>query len=310
MRVRTAGCGAGSRKRSPGADVTESWLRITAASPSEELTGLLAEGLLACGGTAIEEQGDVVITYIAGDDGDDDVVGQLREQLHAILGFEPAQLHVERVPEQDWLALWRSGLEPRHIGERIIVSPTWSDVEPGPGQLLIRIDPQMAFGTGEHASTRGVLRLMQRVVRDGDTLIDVGSGSAILAIAAAMLGARSVLAVESDPDAQENAGENVAQNGVQDRVALLCDLVDDAFLDRHGDGAFDGILANVLSGVLRPLLPAFHRSLAPGGWAILSGILVEEADGMRAAATAAGFTVEAEDAEAEWWSVLLRRAGA
>ncbi|HSJ10754.1 MAG TPA: 50S ribosomal protein L11 methyltransferase [Longimicrobiales bacterium] len=291
----------------------QTWLRVTATSPSAELTGLLAEGLLACGGSAVEEKGDVVVTYIADDDGNDDVdtdrAAQLRHQLHAILGFEPLQLEVERVPEQDWLALWRAGLEPRHIGERIIVSPTWSEVSPGPGQLLIRIDPQMAFGTGEHASTRGVLRLMQRVVRDGDRLIDVGSGSAILAIAAARLGASHVFAVESDPDAQENAGENVAQNEVADRVTLLYDLVDNAFLAGYGGGAFDGILANVLSGVLRPLLPAFHRALAEGGWAILSGILVEEAPLMREAADAAGFTVEAEDVEEQWWSVLLRRAG-
>jgi ribosomal protein L11 methyltransferase len=115
--------------------------------------------------------------------------------------------------------------------------------------------------------------------------------------------------VENDPDAMENAGENVDRNGVAGAVSLLCELVDDAFLAQCGDGAFDGILANVLSGVLRPLLPAFHRALSPNGWAILSGILVEEAEGMRTAARSAGFIVEAEDSEEQWWSVLLRAPG-
>lgn len=287
--------------------MTGAWLRVSVESPSDELAGLLAEGLLACGGTAIEEAGGRLISYVDAGADPDARMKEIEQQLAAVPGVDPPDLTFEQVPEQDWLALWRSGLEPRRIGPRIVVSPTWSDVDPAAHELLIRIDPQMAFGTGEHASTRGVLRLMQDVVEPGSRLLDVGSGSAILAIAAAKIGAARVTAVEADDDAMPNAAENVAANDVADQVDLVCDLVDDRFLAARGGAAFDGILANVLSGVLLPLLPAFHRSLAVGGWAILSGILVEEADAMRAAATAAGFTVEAEDAEEQWWSVRLRR---
>jgi ribosomal protein L11 methyltransferase len=116
-----------------------------------------------------------------------------------------------------------------------------------------------------------------------------------------------VVAVESDPEAMPNALENVERSGAIERITLLCAHVDDAFLDAYGGGAFDGIVANVLSSVLLPLLPAFHRALAVGGWAILSGILVEEADTVRAAAENGGFAVEAEDVEEQWWSVTLRR---
>jgi ribosomal protein L11 methyltransferase len=211
------------------------------------------------------------------------------------------------VPEQDWLAVWRSGLEPRRVGPRLIVSPTWSTVDAGADDIVIRIDPQMAFGTGEHASTRGVLRLVQNIDLRGARLLDVGSGSAILAIAGALLGAEHVVAVENDVEAIPNARENVERSGADDRITLLCAQVDGAFLDAYGGGAFDGILANVLSGVLLPLLPAFHRALASRGWAILSGILVDEADRMREAAIEAGFAIEAEDIEEQWWSVTLRR---
>lgn len=289
--------------------MTTNWLRVAARSPSEELSGLLAEGLLACGGSAVEEQGGVVSTYLRLGEGE--AVGDVRERvrgaLRDMLGVDPPELAFEEVPEQDWLALWRAGLGPRRMG-RIVVAPTWSDVDAEAGDIVIRIDPQMAFGTGEHASTRGVLRLMQRAVREGDRVIDVGAGSAILAIAAVRLGARSALAVENDPDTIDNAGENIDRNAVEAAVTFQCELVDDAFLAGHGAGAFDGILANVLSGVLRPLLPAFHGVLSDGGWAILSGILAEEAVEMRQAAVAAGFAVEAEDTEEQWWSVLLRRA--
>ena len=282
------------------------WLRVTARSPSDELSGLLAEGLLACGGTAIEDRGDALVTYIPLDDDAAEILARVREELHAILGVEPAHLDGEQVPEQDWLALWRSGLQPRRIGGRLIVSPTWSEVRAAPDDIVIRIDPQMAFGTGEHASTRGVLTLMQNVIVPGARLLDVGSGSAILAIAGVLLGADHAVAAESDEDAQANAAENVTRNGVAGQVTLLCARVDETFLHQYGGGAFDGILANVLSGVLVPLLPAFHRSLADAGWAILSGILPEEADTVRLAAEQAGFSVEAEHTEEQWWSVTLR----
>lgn len=282
------------------------WLRVGVRSPSEELDGPLAEGLLACGGSAIEERDGLLITYIAADAGDE-AAARVREVLSAVLGGQAPDLELEHVPEQDWLALWRSGLGPRRLGERLVVAPTWSEVDLQPHELLIRINPQMAFGTGEHASTRGVLRLMQRAVEPGTRLLDVGSGSAILSIAAVRLGAAEVIAAESDAEAMPNAAENTRNNGVERAVRLACEKVDDAFLARHGTGAFDGILANVLSGVLRPLLPSFHASLAPDGWAILGGILTEEASAMRDAAAAAGLRVQAEDVEEQWWSVLLRR---
>jgi ribosomal protein L11 methyltransferase len=283
------------------------WVVVRVKSASDELAGLLAEGLVACGGTAVEEQGDELVTWFEGTGDSAEFAARLKQELGRILGTEPPQLTFEDMPDQDWLALWRAGLGPRRVGERIIVAPTWSEVEAGCDDIVIRIDPQMAFGTGEHASTRGVLRLLQREVAPGARVLDVGAGSAILAIAAARLGAALVVAVESDAEAMENAAENIARSGTSDQVTLLCALVDESFLAEYGSGAFDGIVANVLSGVLAPLLPAFHGALAGRGWAILSGILIEEAPLMREAASDAGFAIEAEDAEEQWWSVLLRR---
>lgn len=284
------------------------WLRVGVRSPSDELAGLFAEGLVACGGSAVVEEDGRLVSYIRVDAADDaDSLGaRLSDQLNAVLGFDPGELELDEVADQDWLVLWRRGLQPRQVGSRIVVSPTWADVTPAAGTVVIRIDPQMAFGTGEHASTRGVLRLMQDVIASGDRLLDVGSGSAILAIAGAKLGAKRVVAVESDAEAMPNAAENVALNDVAGQITLLCDMVDETFLVAQGRRAFDGIVANVLSSVLLPLLPAFHAAVASGGWVILSGILVEEAELMRSAAAAAGFVIDAEDAEEQWWSVRLR----
>jgi ribosomal protein L11 methyltransferase len=284
----------------------DAWLRITVTSPSDELVTFLAEGLVASGGLAVEEDGAELSTYVPLDGNADTRAAEVASALRGVAG-EDIAVRWEIVPEEDWLALWRSGLGPRRIGPRLVVAPTWSTPATGPGDILIRIDPQMAFGTGEHASTRGVLRLMQRLLLADVRLLDVGTGSAILAIAAARLGARQVVAVESDADAIANAQQNAAANGVTDRVTIVHALVDESFLKAYGGGAFDGITANVLSGLLLPLLPAFHYALVTDGWVILSGILADEADAIRDAAPELGFNVEAQDLEEQWWSALLRR---
>jgi ribosomal protein L11 methyltransferase len=284
----------------------EAWLRITVTSPSAELVSALAEGLLASGGSAVEENGTELSTYVPMAGSADTRAAEVAATLRAVAGDDVA-VRWDVVPEEDWLAVWRSGLGPRRIGPRIVVAPTWSTPATGPGDILIRIDPQMAFGTGEHASTRGVLRLMQRLLLADVQVLDVGTGSAILAIAAARLGARQVVAVESDADAIPNAQENVAANGVADRVTIVHAAVDEAFLKAYGGGAFGGITANVLSGMLLPLLPAFHYALVTDGWVILSGILGEEADQVRADAAEQGLHVEAQVVEEQWWSGVLRR---
>jgi ribosomal protein L11 methyltransferase len=160
----------------------------------------------------------------------------------------------------------------------------------------------MAFGTGEHPTTRGVMRLMQSVVRRGDIVADLGAGSAVLSIAAAKLGARRVTAIEIDPDAIGNAEANARVNGVEDVVEVI-----------EGDATtllpllapVRVVLANIISSVLIPLLPTMRESLGPKGQAILSGILLEERGAMLAALDADGWTVEREDTEDAWWSVQI-----
>jgi ribosomal protein L11 methyltransferase len=167
------------------------------------------------------------------------------------------------------------------------------------------IEPEMAFGTGEHATTRGVMALMQSVLRPGDRVADLGAGSAVLSIAAAKLGAVRAVAIELDPDAIGNAEANIAANAVGDRVTMI--------LGDAGDilqlvAPVDVVLANILSGVIRGLLPAIAASLAPGGRAIFSGIMTSEAGEMRAALAAAGWSVTAELEEDAWWSVATVRS--
>jgi ribosomal protein L11 methyltransferase len=158
----------------------------------------------------------------------------------------------------------------------------------------------MAFGTAEHPTTRGCLRTLEALVAEGERVADVGTGSGILAITAALLGASKVVALESDPWASAAARENAVANAVDGRVEILDTTVGAGVLALLGP--FDGIVANIETGVLIPLLPDFRLALAPSGWLVLSGILAVEADGVVQAAMREGLSLTCQDSEAEWWT--------
>ena len=289
--------------------MTDRWLILVVRTADPELLPLAAEVLAPYGGGAVLEAEGGLVAYVAEPNDVDAFVHELSERLREELPAAAAPEVSWRWQEnEDWARKWKEGLGPRQVTERIVVKPTWCEWEARPGQVVIDIDPQMAFGTGEHATTRGCLRLLDDVLKPGDRVVDVGSGSAILAIAAARLGAREVIAVEYDPDANLNARENLEGNGVEDRVEIVEQMADAALLDELGP--FDLVLANILSGVIRPLLPAFHTALGgtSEGRLIVSGILRTEAPLVVQDAEAAGFRVVEIDEEEEWWSALLRPA--
>lgn len=282
------------------------WLVLSArVSPEDPLRDLLAEGLLALGGLSVAEEGDRLVTYLPPPEGDPEpFVARAADFLADwIMDDAPPELSWRWQRDEDWAREWKKGLGPRRVTERIVTRPSWAEYEAEPGQIVIDIDPQMAFGTGEHATTRGCLRLLDAALREGDRVLDVGSGSGILSVAAVRLGAEEVVAVEYDADANLNARENLERNGVSGRVRLIEALADAELIAAEGE--FDLIVANILSGVIRPLLPAFREALRARGRLIVSGIMQSEAAGVVETAAAAGLRVEREDREEEWWSALL-----
>jgi ribosomal protein L11 methyltransferase len=184
------------------------------------------------------------------------------------------------------------------------VAPPWMSDDIANAEIPILIEPAMAFGTGEHETTRGVLALMQSLVEPGTLVADLGSGSGVLAIAAAKLGAGRVVAIEMDPDAIGNAMENVERNGVAAQVTVL-----------QGDAAallplvapVSLVLANIISSVVIELSPLMHRALPPGGRAVISGILVNEREHCLSSLAVDGWILESELREGEWWSSVIAR---
>ena len=207
-----------------------------------------------------------------------------------------AIIETSLVPDVDWSQAWKTQVSAHELGTLAIVPPWLASGRDAAHTVII--DPGMAFGTGDHATTRGVMRLMPSVVRRGDVVADLGSGSAVLSIAAAKLGAARVYAIEVDADATSNAQENVERNGVEDRVhlfeadaAALLPLVSPVRV----------VLANIISSVLL-------EPLTSDGVAILSGMLLDERATMVDALVGSGWRLLREDAEDIWWSVAIERA--
>jgi ribosomal protein L11 methyltransferase len=240
---------------------------------------------------------------------DSEVVTSLRQpDLEAIAGAVRAAdagavLESEPTPDVDWSAAWKDRIG-AHVLGRLAVTPPWL-ADRYPADARIVIDPGMAFGTGEHETTRGVIRLMQGVVRPGDTVADLGAGSAVLAIAAAKLGAARAIAIELDPDAIGNAEENVARNGVEGMVTVI---EGDAEALLPLVAPVRVVFANIISSVLVAILPTIRDCLTADGHAILSGILRDERPLIEAALANGGWTVKADDVEGMWWSVTIAPA--
>jgi ribosomal protein L11 methyltransferase len=276
-------------------------LRIT---PDVNRDGVIA-ALFEAGSQGIQEDGASVVTHFPPS-------ARIDAIRDAVMMVDPAaDIAISDAPDTDY-SQWRASVSAHHLGN-LVIAPPWLAAE-FDRKTTVFIDPAMAFGTGEHPTTRGVIRLMQGIgldgdahtgkplIRSGDTVADLGAGSAVLSIAAAKLGATRVTAIEIDPDAIGNAEENVAANGVSDRVEVI-----------EGDAGtllpllapVRVVLANIISSVLIPLLPVIRGSLDAHGQAILSGILSEERPSMVEALEADGWTIEREDTEDVWWSVQI-----
>jgi ribosomal protein L11 methyltransferase len=271
------------------------WLEVRVRCARSPQRDAIAAALIAAGAGGVQEVDDGLRTHLpVGSD-----LSFVNAAVHAAGG--DASVEYLDAGEIDWTTRWPTRVGVQRVG-RIAVAPPWLEGEIADAEIPIVIEPATAFGTGEHETTRGILSLMQGVVRPGDMVCDLGAGSAVLSIAAAKLGASRVAAVEIDEQAIGNARENVERNGVSDRVTVIDG---DAQLLLPLLAPVRVILANIISGVIVELLPVMRAAVEPGGRAIISGILRTERREIVAAAAMHGFALGAEVADGEWWSAEL-----
>lgn len=270
------------------------WITVRVA-PGSHRDDVLA-AMFEAGAEGVQELGDALITQVPDQDIANAIVCAVLAASH------DARVDTEPLANVDWSERWKQGIRAQELGALAVVPPWLADGRNSANTIVI--EPAMAFGTGEHATTRGVIRLMQRVVRGGEHVANLGAGSAVLSIAAAKLGAASVAAIEIDPDAIGNAEENVRRNGVADRARVI---EGDARVLLPLVAPVELVLANIISSVLIDLVPSIGIALVDDGHAILSGMLVTERDDMLRALSDAGWRLVDEDTEDAWWSATIAR---
>jgi len=274
-----------------------SWLAVRVAGAGATTRDAITAALIEAGAACVQEDREDLVTYLPDNAPLDGVRGAVANDAAAVLELREAPATEIERPWPSTVGVARAG--------RFVVAPPWLEPDAAPGDLVIIIDPAMAFGTGEHPTTRGVLRLMSDVVKPGDRIADLGAGSAVLAIAAALLGASRVAAIEMDADAIGNAEENVRTNAVTDRVVVI---EGDAATILPHVGPVRVVLANIISSVLVSLLPTIRASLEYDGAAIFSGILRDEREEFISALARAAWRVGNEDFEDAWWTAVAHPA--
>ena len=224
---------------------------------------------------------------------------------------------IRKLAEKDWSEAWKQQYRLQRVGRRTVIVPAWEEYAPAPGEIAIRLEPGMAFGTGLHPTTRLCLRALETHCPEAGELLDVGTGSGVLAIAAAKLGARSVLALDADAAAVAIARENVTMNGVSGCVtvrhgtlpggdAVPLHFVENSDLALLDTGSFDLILINILAHVIVSLAPALSAMLAPGGLVIAAGLIDTQEPLVTECFQACGLYVVERAQEKDWVSLVAQ----
>ena len=262
-----------------------------------------------CGGVAIEGEAPVVVRcYLPVDDQLEGRLLVIRGKVRSLpdLGLEagPGEITVKYAEDEDWAEAWKAFYHVSKPGRRIVIKPAWEEYEPKQGERVIELDPGMAFGTGLHPTTRSCIIALEKYLKPGMRVVDFGTGSGLLAIAAAKLGASLVIAFDADETAVRVARDNVVANKVDDRIEVhQTDNI------RFVGQSIDLIAANLVAQTIIENADVMAGVLRTGGILIASGIIEEMLLDVEQALRNGGFDIAAIKSEGEWRTVIARRAG-
>ena len=254
----------------------------------------------------LEHKGKVAVVkaYFAEEDNIEEILGYVNEKLVELkeMGIDlgEAKVEHEKMYEEDWANTWKQYYKPSKVGEKIVVKPIWEEYEQKEGELVVNLDPGMAFGTGTHETTRMCIQALEKYVKEESTVFDVGCGSGILAIAAARLGAKLAVGVDLDPVAVESSIENVGYNNLNNIEILHGNLVEVI------DGKADIVVANILAEIICILTDDVKRVMKDGGVFITSGIIHDRVDMVCEKLEATGFEVIEKNRDGEWNCIVAK----
>lgn len=255
--------------------------------------------------------------YIPHDAQAPEQIAQLKSELEVFRAQNPdtdlgsLEVSLQNLQEEDWEESWKQYYQPIPIGEKLLIVPQWLSPENPEHRIPVVLDPGMIFGTGAHASTQMCLRALEQTIHGGERVIDLGSGSGILSIAALLLGAQEATGVDIDPKAEDIARENAALNGLtapKFRSVTGNVIGDRAMMESLSEGGYDVVLANIVADVIIPLSAVVPHFLRPDGVFICSGILNTRLPEVERAIEAAGLTITQREMQEDWCRLTARRS--
>lgn len=266
-------------------------------------------GLKTCYGDLIDENilnadksTGAVSIYVPDDRNYNDYIAFLRERF-STEGID-AKIELIGVDEEEWSTAWKKYYHPIKVGEKLVIVPMWEKYAPAPGEIIVRMDPGMAFGTGTHETTRLVCGLIEKYLVPGQRMLDVGTGSGILAICASKLGAKECFAYDIDPVAVRVARENVKDNDLDNITCGVSDLLAD--VDLSG-GQFDFAVANIVADIIVRMSDDIGNYIRDGAYLICSGIIERYEPDVRAAMERNGFDVVETAKESDWVAMVCQK---
>ena len=301
------------------------WTRIKVTVPLSQLDELVAVMSMINNYLQIEDYSDIdlktcygdlidesilnadktiasVSVYVPSDVGVADNLAFLHERL-ATCGID-GKIDISGVNEDDWANSWKAYYKPIKIGERIVIVPAWEKYDAKEGEIIVKMDPGMAFGTGSHETTRLVIGLLEKYVRGGERVLDVGTGSGILAICASKLGAKECKAYDIDPVAVKVARENIKDSGQQNITCDQSDLLRQVELSK---GGYDIICANIVADIIIRMTPDVAAYLNEGGVILASGIIIERSEDVISCFEANGFKIANKAVENGWCALVVSK---
>ncbi len=296
-------------------------LRVSASRFAlEEISAVMS--MLDCG-IMVEDYSDISLESVYGDFIDESILQADKERIAVsifipqekdvsnytdflnerflALGIE-AEIELLQLNEKDWEHSWKKYYKPVHIG-RVTILPMWEEYSHSDREIIVRMDPGMAFGTGTHETTRLVISLMQKHIKRGDRVLDIGCGSGILSICAAKLGAKFCAAYDIDPMAVRVAKENIRESGEQN---IICEVSDLLSAVKQVEGGFSLIAANIVADILIKLTPDISPYMSEDGLFILSGIISGSREKVEKALAENGFILVDRQEENGWWALAAK----